>query len=276
MHACLLCNKPTSFLFSAKDFERPGDPSNYEVYWCNRCEFGRLAGDFTPTSIAQFYISTYYTHQVDDQKNRRLTFREKALFHLAWRMDRSRPVMLGNFPAHDSVCDIGCGNGAQLRLFSGHSTKIVGVDPDPAARQAASDAGVIFDGIAERLPETVATGRFDAVLLSHVLEHCISPVAAIRSAKSILSERGTLMIEVPNNDAWAFSETERSVALWFGLSRGTFHFSPRKSLGSLVERQGLRVKLIEVLWLYSAVHAPMVGQASSNMGSHWIGSETQL
>ena len=43
------------------------------------------------------------------------------------------------------------------------------------------------------------------VLLSHVLEHCIDPAAALGNVKQLLAPNGTAIIEVPNNAAQGFA-----------------------------------------------------------------------
>jgi SAM-dependent methyltransferase len=244
MPTCLFCNDQTNFKFSARDYERSDDVSEYSVFWCDKCQFGRLDAEFTPSRVASFYPKEYYTHADGDSACKLSeTLLDKILFHLAWRMDKSRPVTSDIFPVRNSVCDIGCGNGGHLRLFVGDSYKIVGIDPDPGARAAASDAGTIFAGTAEELPAEISDDRFDVVLLSHVLEHCISPRAAVHSAKSILAEGGTLMIEVPNNEAYCFSEL-RGIWPWTDIPRHLSFFT-KKSLQSLVEAEGLKVRSTE-------------------------------
>jgi SAM-dependent methyltransferase len=238
---CLFCENLTEMLFSARDYERPEDKTAYSVFWCNKCKFGSLAGDYTPAEIAAFYPATYYTHGASSGGEVLETFRQRLLFHLAWRLDSSRPVTADLFRFRSSVCDIGCGNGDQLRLFP--DARTVGVDPDPAARMAAADAGTIFAGTAEELPADVSDDSFDVVILSHVLEHCRDPRNAIRSAKSILASGGTLMIEVPNSDCAGFVEL-REIWPWSDIPRHLSFFTQR-SIQSLVESEGLKVRSTE-------------------------------
>jgi SAM-dependent methyltransferase len=80
----------------------------------------------------------------------------------------------------------------------------VGIEPDAAARGLANRIGEVFEGTAEALPAAIGGRKFDVVLLSHVLEHCIDPAAALSNVKSLLAPGGTAILEVPNNAALGF------------------------------------------------------------------------
>jgi len=187
---CLLCNATATRRFSHGGFH---------LFWCANCDFGRLEGDFSPEQISEFYPSNYYTHSKAATAAAPWSLTERALVHLAWRNDRGAAFGPSEITG-TSVCDIGCGNGYNLRQLAKFS-KRVGIEPDDAARLQAKDAGDIFSGTAEDLP---ITGKFDLVLMSHSLEHCIDPVKAVSNARSLMTDTSTLVIEVPNNAALGF------------------------------------------------------------------------
>jgi SAM-dependent methyltransferase len=116
---------------------------------------------------------------------------------------------------------------------------VFGIEPDPAARRLAEKAGEVFDGTAEALPGAIAGKQFDVVLLSHVLEHCIDPVAALKNVKGLLAPGRTAIIEVPNNAApgfdtygpgWFFADIPRHL-----------QFFTENSLRKALAHAGLRV-----------------------------------
>ncbi len=232
---CLLCGFHTQKLFSAQD-RAIASPETFDLRWCGVCDLGRLAGEFTPGQIATFYPIDYYTHTAATPKSERISILERTLIHAAWRRDDGQDFDPAELKAGNTVCDIGCGNGGALRKFKAAGYRTVGIDPDGAAREAAKDAGEIYAGTAEDIPQL---GSFDVVLMSHVLEHCIDPSEAVAKAKSILAEKGTLVIEVPNNAALGFR--------WFGplwpwtdIPRHLSFFTDR-SLSILLERNGLKI-----------------------------------
>jgi len=111
------------------------------------------------------------------------------------------------------------------------------------ARIAAGDAGEIFNGTAEMLPVELADRSFDAVLLSHVLEHCSDPSNAIRNALTLLSPTGTLVIEVPNSQALGFAMFG-ALWPWSDIPRH-LNFFTESSLRALLSKHGLIVSSIK-------------------------------
>jgi SAM-dependent methyltransferase len=213
----------------------------FVLMWCDHCAFGTLAGRFTPAEIATFYPPDYYTHNPSTAPEGRATLLDRILFRVAWTRDSGRDFSPGelNRTKPRSLCDIGCGNGTALRLFSSFVPELCGVEPDPQARQQVGKEFAVFDGTAECLPEVVRAKRFDLVLMSHVLEHCLNPQAALGNVRSILSETGTAIIEVPNNAARGF-EIFGARWPWTDIPRHV-HFFTEASLRIAIVSAGLEV-----------------------------------
>lgn len=234
---CIICSGQTRLLFSTKDRASAGEVR--ALRWCDTCDFGRLDGDFTPQTIASFYPENYYTHFAAPRHAGRMSPLERLRVHLAWRFDDGKPLNPAEIGAGRTVCDLGCGNGSDLRLFAEHGYRATGIDPDPKARAAAMTAGEILAGTAEDLPAGLAGRTFDVVLMSHVLEHCIDPTKAISNAASLLAPGGRLVVEVPNNAALGFS-TFRAAWPWSDIPRHLNFFTDR-SLEKLLRQRGLSV-----------------------------------
>jgi SAM-dependent methyltransferase len=115
----------------------------------------------------------------------------------------------------------------------------VGIEPDAAARSLANQYGEVLEGTAEALPAKVAGMQFDVVLLSHVLEHCIDPAAALRNVKRLLAPGGTAIIEAPNSAALAF-ETNGPGWFFADIPRH-LQFFTQTSLRRALEVAGMRV-----------------------------------
>jgi SAM-dependent methyltransferase len=96
------------------------------------------------------------------------------------------------------VLDIGCGPGTLLALLRETGLRdTVGLDPSPSSVQTAREAGLDARvGSLSQLPPGL--GRFDAVVLSHVLEHLPDPGSALRIARDLLHDGGVLYAEVPD------------------------------------------------------------------------------
>jgi len=188
------------------DWRRREQSGEYSLFRDAAEGYGQLLPRPAPDEIAAFYDVDYYTHSAEagaDESEGSL--RWKILRHLAWRVDRgTEPTnawwakTLGDAPRR--CLEIGCGNGATLARLQAMGHDVTGVEPDPAAREAARAQGITaLDGIAEVLPEALIGQQFDCVLMVHVLEHCLDPVQALRNARALLAPGGVLVIEVPNN-----------------------------------------------------------------------------
>jgi len=131
----------------------------------------------------------------------RIPFGRLALSLLPYRrmaLDRSvRDLALPGKNA--KLLDIGCGSGDFLRAASSLGWDTQGIDPDPEAVAAARKTGLtVRQG---GFPRTgFPDGQFDAVTLSHVIEHVHDPIVALREVHRILKPGGRIWIATPNID----------------------------------------------------------------------------
>lgn len=241
---CILCGESVRTRFAARDYRRLRDEIKYPLAWCGACDFGRLVGDFTPERVSDFYRIPYYTHGIGNSAQRRQTFLERLRVHLAWRCDRGIAFDLRELglPNGRTVCDIGCGGGSLLEMLRKAGFKVTGVEPDAEARRMASKVNKVFNGSAERLPEEIRSCRFDIILMWHVLEHCIDPLAALDNCAAILRPGGVLVVEVPNNAAKGFDHFGPAWA-WADIPRHINFFTAR-SLEAMLEKRGFTVNMI--------------------------------
>lgn len=239
---CYLCGSDTKPLFSIRDWLRPQDRNEYPVYWCERCSFGRIGRSLTPVEVQSFYdVTTYYTHDTQVGPDPKASWPQRALRHLAWRFDFGRDFCateLGE-SRNRTVCDIGCGNGGKLRVLKQRGFKVMGIEPDPVARQIAQEYAEVLSGTAETLPVALSGAKFDIVLMFHVLEHCIDPVTAIGNARRLLEPNGEFIIEVPNNDAAGFGPTWP----WLDVPRH-LNFFTESSLKKVLVTNGFSVQSV--------------------------------
>jgi 2-polyprenyl-3-methyl-5-hydroxy-6-metoxy-1,4-benzoquinol methylase len=99
-----------------------------------------------------------------------------------------------------SLLDIGCGDGAFLAIARDCGWRVLGVELDPAAAARAARRGLeVVQGDIGALDGH--EGRFDAVTLSHVIEHVHDPLHLLRACHRLLKPGGQLWLETPNIDS---------------------------------------------------------------------------
>jgi len=108
--------------------------------------------------------------------------------------DLRRRVLTG---LRGRVIELGCGDGRAFEHYGPGVERVLAVEPDPVAREAAAqrarDAAVpieVVDGGAEVIP--AGDGEFDAAILVWVLCSVPDPAAALRELRRVLTPGGEL------------------------------------------------------------------------------------
>jgi SAM-dependent methyltransferase len=139
-----------------------------------------------------------------------------------------------------ALLDVGCGDGQFLARMQALGWNVEGVDVDErAVVNARRQALKIHCG---RLHEIGFTDDvFDAIVLSHVLEHVHDPELLLRECYRILRPGGQFRVFVPNAGGVGQRHFGRD---WGGLDppRHLYHFTAR-TLGELGASAGFRVRV---------------------------------
>ena len=140
-----------------------------------------------------------------------------------------------------SLLDLGCGNGAFLRLALDNGWSGRGVDGAPALAQSARTQGTPVELCDLDQWERRDNALYDAVRLWYTLEHVANPGRLVRLAVESLKPGGILLVGVPN-DATPLSRklmaspSERS---W--ENRLHLHHYPPFGLERFLERLGMTI-----------------------------------
>lgn len=103
------------------------------------------------------------------------------------------------------ILDVGCGDGAILRIFRENGWETCGIEPSQTDNPDQKDLNIIHEPFEHITFETF--GMFDAIIMSFVLEHIREPKKLIAQLSKILKPEGIICVEVPND----FNELQKTI-----------------------------------------------------------------
>lgn len=250
VHACPVCDSTSRELLHKELVDNVFfvAAGRWQLHRCTQCRCAYLDPRPDPASIAKAY-DNYYTHTATDRGDADAASRGKDRWSngylnrrygtryqpasalgvaLAPLLPRRRQKLDAAFrylpkPHHgQTLLDIGCGNGDFLLKARDAGWTVSGIDPDPKAVLAATRRGLdVQCGDINVLAER--SSCFDAITLSHVLEHVHEPVAFMQAVRRLLKPGGIVYIDTPNIDSrgasfwgknWRGLETPRHLVLF--------------------------------------------------------------
>ena len=185
-------------------------------------KFGFLETHPQPPSekLPEYYKSENYISHTDSKRNLM-----ERVYHVVRNISLKRKLKLINSFSYEekNLLDIGCGTGDFLQIAQLNNWSVSGIEPNKDARQIANSKTNNSVFKTERLLE-FPKHSFDVITLWHVLEHLPNLNKQVSTIKSLLKEKGTLIIAVPNYksyDAYYYKE------FWaaFDAPRHLWHFS---------------------------------------------------
>jgi SAM-dependent methyltransferase len=143
-----------------------------------------------------------------------------------WRLLVSgREAAIIPFVGQGKLLDVGCGTGKDLLRLQEAGWAVTGVEISPYAASLAR-ARLGCEVMVGQFDEAPLDGRqFDAVRLSHVLEHLPSPRRSLEKVRRLLRPGGVLWLEVPNAGSVERRLFRRYWWSW-DLPRHLYHFTP--------------------------------------------------
>lgn len=207
--------------------------ARYGLWSCDACSFA-----CTLPRPTQAQLEAFYNEQEDYNRTPPpLTPAVAARRAADWdhRLRRAHP-------AARRVLEIGCQRGDLLFGLAGRGYAVAGADVCDTARHFASrHYGLAVH--AGTLPPEVEQGRYDAVILSHVIEHVLSPVAMLTDVARFLAPGGVVLIETPGLDTVLFD----LFGSRYNMVRPPEHISflTRRAMPTLFARCGLETVAAE-------------------------------
>jgi 2-polyprenyl-3-methyl-5-hydroxy-6-metoxy-1,4-benzoquinol methylase len=142
-------------------------------------------------------------------------------------------------PAGGELLEVGAHAGVLLESFRRQGWKVAGVEPDPVAAEFARAHFGLDVSPTTLEGAKYERGRFDAVVMLHVIEHLDDPAATVRTIHSVLRPGGILVVETPIYDTLMFrllGSRERSLNC-----DGHIVFYTERTLTALLEKLGFEI-----------------------------------
>jgi SAM-dependent methyltransferase len=247
--ACMLCgDKIKPWLKMPLDPKKKSRSQFDSFYFCNQCSFGSMFPLPTIEDISGFYnLSSYYTQNAGHMPHLKKGFFDKLLTKFSYWADHSEGLtpeyFRKSFKKGSKVLDIGSGGGSKLVEYVKFGWETYGLEPDiNSASLNQLNSIKVYQGTAESVPPEINKKQFDFISMTHVLEHCLDPVMAIKNVHSLLKKNGTFWVEVPNNACEHFKQFNICSEM-FDAPRH-IHFFDEKSLKRILENNGFVIEKI--------------------------------
>jgi len=232
--SCELCgqnNSSTVFNTFDRNWRLPGE---FTIVRCNSCGFIFLNPRPDIKEIAKYYPETFSARKrqfkaEEFSKERKIANRVMEI--------KMRPLI--DMKKTGRILDIGCADGFLLDYMKKQGWEVFGVEPhEPSVKLAKENFGLdIFNGYLE--DAHFDPDYFDAITMTHVLEHVHNAGPLLKTINKLLKHDGTAMIEVPNIDSL---ESKIFKERWMAIDapRHLFHFTPL-TLSRILENNDFRV-----------------------------------
>ena len=191
----------------------------FTIVSCETCDFTFTNPRPKDNSLGEYYKSEMYISHTNNTK---------GLFNWMYHTVRKYAIgtklnLLKRTSKNKNHLDIGCGTGEFLNACkdAGYNTK--GIEPSELAREQAIknfNLSVSENTNLDQFQEN----QFDSISMWHVLEHVPSLNKTIEEFNRILSEKGKVIIAVPNHKSW---DAEHYKEFWAGwdVPIHLWHFS---------------------------------------------------
>ena len=270
---CFLCGSEGTFLYVELKDRLFGAAGEWNFKKCRNPECGLIWIDPMPTEkdISKAYRN-YYTHEHLDNKPEKYSFLKKLLYlfynqikksYISYRYNyqlesfadwekylgilmyflptRKAKIDFDAMYLHSQVgghlLDIGCGNGQKLEMMQQLGWQTEGLDIDPIAIKKAKKKGMkVYLGTLKS--QKYPNDYFDAITMSHIIEHVHDPLKTLQECKRILKPGKLLIVVTPNSKSWGHKLYRDS---WLSLDPPRhLHIFSDLTLRALTEKAGFK------------------------------------
>jgi 2-polyprenyl-3-methyl-5-hydroxy-6-metoxy-1,4-benzoquinol methylase len=224
--------------------------TGYDVVVCEKCGFA--FADNTPNlkQIKEYYREMskkkFYLTQNINSKKEKNSFYKKEMSQRFKQSFKNIKLFTGK---KSKILDVGCYTGELMLLLRKAGYKnIVGADPSPAAIKIAKERDNL-DIIESNMYDGKVSGRYDVVLLTHVLEHIPDLRMFIEAVDKKMNSGGLIYIESPDANNFFISKSVRYLPEhrepYQQFSMEHVNFFTKTSLYNLMTSLGYQLRFLE-------------------------------
>jgi SAM-dependent methyltransferase len=248
---CLICGTPGKMLHTGLKDRLFGAPGTWELKQCPKPDCGLVWPDPSPlTEDLGLAYQTYYTHVEPTTGSAGLAFRLAKWAY--WTGIRIPALLTGIYQERREfvqmflgdmkpgrLFDAGCGDGQFVHFMKQKGWQGKGVDFDAAAIETGRKKYGVDIEVGDFQAVPIEESAFDAVTMSHVIEHVPDPIACLDKCRRLLKPGGRLVVSTPNVRSLGHQTFK---AAWRGLEPPRhLHIFPHHLLGECAKRAGLKV-----------------------------------
>ncbi len=259
---CPACSAAAiSQLISAIDYTVSSQP--FEIWHCNNCKLRFTQNIPDIKHIGPYYQSSNYVSHSDTKEGL-----INRLYHLVRNFtlhSKQHLIQKVTKKSVGSLLDIGAGTGAFAKKMKSKGWKVIGLEPDSAARNLA----IQNHSLALNEPEAInhlEANSFDAITLWHVLEHVHDLSGYWNHFKNLIAPDGKLVIAVPNYTSYDAKHYQQFWAA-YDVPRHLYHFSPN-SIEQIANTNGFDLVKCNPMWFdsfYVSLLSEQYKSGKSNM-----------
>lgn len=203
----------------------------FAIQQCRQCSFRLTNPRPDSSSVGSYYKSDQYISHND---------KSGGLVNSVYRLVRnytlqSKLKLINTLnKGAGSILDVGCGTGAFLETCKVGGWTVTGMEPDLDVSALASKK--LNAHVHTSLDTLVGHSQFDIITLWHVLEHIATLNEAIDQLRQLTSDKGTLLIAVPNSNSYDATYFKQYWAA-YDAPRHLHHFVP-STIQTLFDKHG--------------------------------------
>lgn len=223
---------------------------------CPLCGFTKTHQLFTPDPLEKWIVEACnrctnawtvpppeYISYENDNFHEQFSVQLTMQLPLQWRKSLSMQVetLSRSLKPGARILEVGCGEGLFLSELAQRGFQVIGIEPSKSAGDIARERGL--EVITDYFPHTGVDGPFDAVIMSHVLEHISNPTEVLQQVGKLVPDGKVLLIQTN----WQGLIPRLQRRKWYAWvpEQHFWHFTP-KGLRIILEKSlGWNVKEVQ-------------------------------